>query len=94
MSLARLVITAVKVEGRTKSDVARDYGITRFWVQTLVKRFDTEGEVAFEPHSRRPHTTSQVRAPSSGTWAPKECLVLDQCRRSASVRPGRSPVDR
>ena len=42
MSLAQLVITAVKVEGRTKSDVARDYGITRFWVQTLVKRFDTE----------------------------------------------------
>ena len=30
MSLARLVITAVSVEGRTKSAVARDYGITRF----------------------------------------------------------------
>ena len=37
MSLARLVITAVTVEGRSKSEVARDYGITRFWVQTLVK---------------------------------------------------------
>ena len=30
MSLARLVITAVTVEGRSKSAVARDYGITRF----------------------------------------------------------------
>ena len=29
MSLARLVITAVTVEGRSKSEVARDYGITR-----------------------------------------------------------------
>ena len=55
MSLARVVITAVTVEGRSKSSVARDYGITRFWVQTLVKRFEAEGEAAYEPHSRRPH---------------------------------------
>jgi len=54
MSLARLVITAVTVEGRSKSAVARDYGITRFWVQTLVKRFEAEGEAAFQPRSRRP----------------------------------------
>jgi len=60
MSLARLVITAVTVEGRTKSAVARDYGITRFWVQTLVKRFEVEGEAAFAPHSRRPHTNPRA----------------------------------
>ena len=60
MSLARLVITAVTVEGRTKSAVARDYGITRFWVQTLVKRFEAEGEAAFQPHSRRPHTNPRA----------------------------------
>ena len=60
MSLARLVITAVTVEGRTKSAVARDYGITRFWVQTLVKRFEVEGEAAYEPHSRRPHTNPRA----------------------------------
>jgi hypothetical protein len=29
MSLAELVITSVKVEGRTKSQVARDYKISR-----------------------------------------------------------------
>jgi transposase len=33
MSLARLVITAVTVEGRSKSEVARDYGVSRVWVQ-------------------------------------------------------------
>jgi transposase InsO family protein len=60
MSLARLVITAVTVEGRSKSEVARDYGITRFWVQTLVKRFETEGEAAYEPHSRRPRSNSRA----------------------------------
>jgi transposase len=60
MSLARLVITAVTVEGRIKTSVAREYGITRFWVQTLVKRFEVEGEGAFEPHSRRPHTNPRA----------------------------------
>ena len=63
MSMARLVITAVVVEGRTKSEVARDYGMSRYWVQTLVKRFAAEGEAAFEPRSRRPHSSpNQVSA--------------------------------
>jgi transposase len=55
MSLARLVITAVTVEGRSKSEVARDYGVSRVWVQKLVHRFQAEGETAFTPRSRRPH---------------------------------------
>ena len=32
MSKARLIITAVLVEGRTKSEVARDYDVSRYWV--------------------------------------------------------------
>jgi transposase InsO family protein len=56
MSLARVVITAVVLEGRSKSEVARDYGVCRVWVQKLVKRYALEGEAAFEPHSRRPHS--------------------------------------
>ena len=55
MSLARLVIIAVTVEGRSKSEVARDYGVSRVWVQKLVHRFQAEGETAFTPRSRRPH---------------------------------------
>lgn len=55
MSMARVVITAVVVEGRSKSEVARTYGVSRRWVQTLVARYGIEGEAAFEPHSRRPH---------------------------------------
>ena len=54
MSMARLVITAVNVEGRSKSEVARDYGISRVWVQKLVKRFEAEGEAAYWPRTRRP----------------------------------------
>ena len=57
MSMARLVITAVKVEGRSRSEVARDYGISRVWVQKLIHRFEAEGEAAYRPRSRRPHTS-------------------------------------
>src|SRR5712671_4194739 len=59
MSMARLVITAVVVEGRAKSAVARDYGVSRRWVQKLVARYRAEGEAAFEARSRRPRTTPQ-----------------------------------
>ena len=55
MSKAQLVITAVVLEGRSKSEVARDYNVSRDWVQQLVKRYETDGAAAFEPHSRRPH---------------------------------------
>jgi hypothetical protein len=58
MSLARLVITAVAVEQRSKSEVAGDYGVSRVWVQKLVHRYQREGPAAFEPRSRRPHTNS------------------------------------
>ena len=59
MSLARVLILSVVVEGRSKSEVARDYGVTRQWVQTLVRRYQLEGEAAFEPRSRRPHSSPQ-----------------------------------
>jgi transposase InsO family protein len=57
MSLARLVVTAVKVEGRSKSEVARDFGVSRRWVHTLVQRYETEGEAGLAPRSRRPHSS-------------------------------------
>ena len=60
MSLARLVITAVTLEGCSKSEVARDYGVSRYWVQQLVKQFEFEGPAAFEPRSRRPHSNPRA----------------------------------
>jgi transposase len=55
MSMAQLIITAVTVEGRTKSEVAGDYRVLRYWVQQLVQRYEREGPIAFQPRSRRPH---------------------------------------
>src|SRR6185437_5758126 len=55
MSKAHLVITAVVLEGRSKSEVARDYDVSRTWVQHLVRRYEAEGNAAFAPRSRRAH---------------------------------------
>src|SRR5271166_1837207 len=60
MSKARLVITAVTVEKRPVSEVARSYGVVRSWVCTLLARYQAEGEAAFEPRSRRPKTSPRA----------------------------------
>ena len=57
MSKARLVITAVTVEKRPVSEVARSYGVARSWICVLLARYQAEGEAAFEPRSRRPKTS-------------------------------------
>jgi transposase len=57
VSKARLVITAVVVEGRPAGEVAKDYGVARSWVYELVARHRVEGDAAFEPRSRRPKTS-------------------------------------
>src|SRR5438309_10368044 len=57
--MARLVVTAVVVEGRSKSEVAADYGVSRRWVITLVQRYLAEGDAGLEPRSRRPHSSPQ-----------------------------------
>ena len=58
MSMARLVITAVVVEGRTKSEVARDYDVSRYWVQQLVQRYPRR---ARPPSSRGPDGRTPAR---------------------------------
>jgi transposase InsO family protein len=55
MGMPELVVTAVLTEGRTKSAVARDYGVSRRWVITLLQRYAAEGEAGLLPRSRRPH---------------------------------------
>jgi hypothetical protein len=54
MGMPELVVTAVLVEGRSKSDVARNYGASRRWVITLVQRFLADGDVGLQLRSRRP----------------------------------------
>ena len=56
LSKARLIITAVVLEGRSQAQVARDYRVSQAWVSRLVARYRAEGDAAFEPRSRRPRT--------------------------------------
>jgi transposase-like protein len=39
MGMPELVVAAVLEQGRSKSEVARTYGVSRRWVITLVQRF-------------------------------------------------------
>lgn len=55
-SLARVVVTAVLVEGRSKAAVARDYGLSRQWVHELVRRYEAEADEGLVPRSRRPRS--------------------------------------
>ncbi|MFN8053569.1 MAG: IS481 family transposase [Acidimicrobiales bacterium] len=60
MSKARLLITAVVLEGRSPTEVAATYGVSRSWLYALLARYRTEGDAAFEPRSRAAHTRPQA----------------------------------
>jgi len=65
VSRARLIITAVVVEHRAQAEVALAYGLSEGWVSKLVARYKAEGEAAFEPRSRRPHTSPNATEPAT-----------------------------
>jgi nucleoside 2-deoxyribosyltransferase len=47
-----LASALVRLEGRTKAEVSRDYGVSPRWVYELCRRFDAEGEAGLEPRFR------------------------------------------
>ena len=65
MSRARLVITAIEVEGRSPSEVIAAYGVSRSWLYELLTRYRAEGDAAFEPRSRRPRTSPRATPPAT-----------------------------
>src|SRR5436305_8073803 len=70
MGMAELVVTAVVFEGRSKSEVARDYNLSRRWVITLVQRYLAEGDAGLTPRSRRP-----LRSPKRTPLALEEEII-------------------
>jgi transposase InsO family protein len=64
VSKRRLVITAV-LAGASQSEVARTYGVSQSWISRLMARYAVEGEAAFEPRSRRPHTSPTATDPAT-----------------------------
>src|SRR5438128_2682566 len=54
MGMARYVVDAVLLEGRSAGDVAGAHGISKTWIYELIKRYRAGGYEALEPRSRRP----------------------------------------
>ena len=69
-----------QVEGRSKSEVARDYDISRYWVQQLVNRYEAEGEAAFAPDHDGPTPTPAQSRSISKT---RSCGCARTCRSRA-----------
>ncbi|HEU4511471.1 MAG TPA: leucine zipper domain-containing protein, partial [Nocardioidaceae bacterium] len=65
MSRARLVITAIEVEGRTPAEVIAAYGVSRSWLYELLRRYRAEGDAAFAPRPRRPHRSPRATPPGT-----------------------------
>lgn len=63
MSKNRVIVSSVVLENRSKTDVARDYGVTYRWVHTLVTRYKQGGWDAVDPQSRRPKTSPRRTSP-------------------------------
>jgi transposase InsO family protein len=57
MDLARYLVDAVVLEGRSYREVATAHGVSKSWVAKLVGRFKQGGYEAITPRSRRPHAT-------------------------------------
>lgn len=54
MQLARYVVDAVVIEGRSMREVARTHGVSKSWVAVLVGRYRSGGYEALEAGSKRP----------------------------------------
>lgn len=54
MDLARYVVDAMVLEGRSSREVARAHGVSKSYVGKLIGRFRDGGYRAIEPRSRAP----------------------------------------
>jgi transposase InsO family protein len=63
MAMARYVVDAVLLEGRSAREVARAHGISRSWIYELIGRFRAGGYEALEPRSQRPRSCPHETPP-------------------------------
>src|ERR1700758_2987930 len=63
MGMARYVVDAVLLEGRSAREVARLHGISKTWIYELIKRYRAGGYEALEPRSSRPRSCKHETSP-------------------------------
>jgi transposase len=81
MGMARYVVDAVVLEGRSAREVAKTHGISKTWIYELIARYRTGGYEALEPRSRRPASCSHE--------TPKE--TVETILRLRKPAPNRRP---
>ena len=64
MGMARYVVDAVLLEGRSPREVARVHGISKSWIYELIGRFRAGGYGALEPRSHRPRSCPHETPPA------------------------------
>ncbi|MEI2764346.1 MAG: integrase core domain-containing protein [Dermatophilaceae bacterium] len=86
MSKARLVITAVILQGLSQAEAARQYGLSPAWVSRLVARYRLEGQAAVRTAvaAAQDQPTGRVRAGRGGRVG----RTRPAGRRRARRRPG------
>ena len=64
MAMARYVVDAVLLEGRSVREVAKAHGISRSWIYELIGRFRAGGYEALQPRSHRPRSCPHETPPA------------------------------
>jgi transposase InsO family protein len=85
MNKSRLIITAINVEKISQGEAARRYGVSQSWVSKLLTRYKHEGEAAFTPKTKRPHTTPTATPQSTIDLIHKIRLALTTAGHDAGA---------
>jgi transposase len=64
MGMARYLVEAHLLEGRSVAELASSHGVHRSWIYKLIARYRAEGDEGLMPRSRRPQ-----RSPSKTSQA-------------------------
>lgn len=91
MDLARYVVDAVVLEGRSYWDVALADGVSKSWVGKTVGRFRQGGYEALEPRSHAPHSIDRARRGAHPhALRPPRCAISDEPRAISIAIPDRN----
>src|ERR1700738_3038252 len=64
MDMARYLVEAHVLEGRSVADLAAAHGVHRSWIYKLLARYREGGLQALEPRSRRPRSCPHQTSPA------------------------------
>lgn len=84
--LARYLVEAVVVEGRSITELARSHDVSRFWIYKLLARYREGGYPALEPRSRRPHSSPRQASPEVVAEVVRLRQQLDQAGFDAGAQ--------